>query len=146
MEDIMMVSNSLSFENALSLMLEKVKSQFEELADIVGTSLNSPEGTETYTLLIVIIGDDHKTKKPWLERADLIKLEYTQNQEMKRKSHALNEQIKNLQLDLKLKDKALQEANVKIETMESRIENVRKNVRLCYRIYCLVRYDIKARR
>ena len=63
---------------------------------------------------------------PWVVRIDEIKATLAINVEAERKLTQLNEEIQGLARALKIKDQNIQEATVKIELMERRLDAVKK--------------------
>ncbi|CEG82120.1 Putative Dynactin 1 [Rhizopus microsporus] len=78
------------------------------------------------------ISNETKTQKitigvsPWTQRASDMKAEIVINHDMERKLQQHSDEILKLIKDVKLKDQALQEAHVKIELLEKRMETVKK--------------------
>ncbi|EXX79593.1 Nip100p [Rhizophagus irregularis DAOM 197198w] len=87
----------------------------QEISNL-NNAINDPENT-TYVV---------KGEAPWNIRAKEIKAEALVNAEMERKAQQQQEEIRELIKEKKLKDQLLQEANVKIELLEKRMENVKK--------------------
>ncbi|KAJ1668652.1 hypothetical protein IW140_002061 [Coemansia sp. RSA 1813] len=63
---------------------------------------------------------------PWIKRAAQFKASLVQNADVERRTEALNEEIISLARELKLRDQALQEYNVKTEMLGKRAEIARK--------------------
>ena len=63
---------------------------------------------------------------PWVLRVDEIKAATAVNVEAERKVAQLNDEIQGLARTIKSKDQHIQEAGVKIELMERRIESAKK--------------------
>lgn len=63
---------------------------------------------------------------PWVRRVDDVKAALAVNVEAERKVAQLNEEMQGLVRNLKLKEQNVQEATVKIELMERRMETVKK--------------------
>lgn len=63
---------------------------------------------------------------PWIQRARDIKATKQIDSDLDRKFHLAQSEIKDLILQLKLKEKSLEEANVKIKLLDSRMGNVKK--------------------
>ncbi|KAF7721130.1 hypothetical protein EC973_005377 [Apophysomyces ossiformis] len=63
---------------------------------------------------------------PWVQRASDIKAEGVVNHDMERRLQQHSEEIVKLIKDIKLKDQALQEASVKVDLLEKRMEVARK--------------------
>ncbi|KAI8984000.1 dynein associated protein-domain-containing protein [Mycotypha africana] len=63
---------------------------------------------------------------PWTQRASDIKAEVVVNHELERKLQQHNEEIVKLVKDVRLKDQALQESEVKINLLEKRMEMARR--------------------
>ncbi|KAI7898739.1 dynein associated protein-domain-containing protein [Cokeromyces recurvatus] len=78
------------------------------------------------------ISNENKTEKiittvaPWVQRASDIKAEVIINHDMERKLQQHSDEIVKLIKDVKIKDQALQESNVKIELLKKRMEIVKK--------------------
>ncbi|KAG9306594.1 hypothetical protein G9A89_004791 [Geosiphon pyriformis] len=66
-----------------------------------------------------------KGESPWVIRSKNIKAEVVVNQETERKLQQSAEEIRELMKELKMKDQALQEGQVKIELLEKRIEHAK---------------------
>lgn len=69
---------------------------------------------------------DLPTEGPWIQRARDIKATKQIDNDLDRKFHLAQSEIKDLILQLKLKEKSLEEANVKIKLLDSRMGNVKK--------------------
>ena len=69
---------------------------------------------------------DLPTEGPWIQRAREIKATKQIDNDLDRKFHLAQSEIKDLILQLKLKEKSLEEANVKIKLLDSRMGNVKK--------------------
>ncbi|KAG1461217.1 hypothetical protein G6F46_004117 [Rhizopus delemar] len=65
---------------------------------------------------------------PWIQRASDIKAEVVVNHELEHKLQQHNEEIIKLIKDIKLKDQSLQEADVKINLLEKRMEVAKKEI------------------
>ncbi|CEG77110.1 hypothetical protein RMATCC62417_11909 [Rhizopus microsporus] len=65
---------------------------------------------------------------PWIQRASDIKAEVVVNHELEHKLQQHNEEIIKLIKDVKMKDQALQEADVKINLLEKRMETAKKEL------------------
>lgn len=65
-------------------------------------------------------------KKPWKERSEVLKAEVNENLDLERKLKTASEESSMLMRELKIKTDAVQEATVKIELYEKRIETLRK--------------------
>jgi TolA-binding protein len=63
---------------------------------------------------------------PWKQRAQEFKSEIMLTSDVDRRVQGLNDQILGLVKDIKLKERALQEAGTKVELLESRMENMKK--------------------
>jgi len=63
---------------------------------------------------------------PWIQRAREIKATKQIDTDLDHKFHLAQNEIKDLILQLKLKEKALEEAHVKIKLLDSRMGNVKK--------------------
>lgn len=63
---------------------------------------------------------------PWIKRAREIKATKETDSELDRKFQLAQSEIKDLILQLKLKEKSLEEAQVKIKLLDSRMGNVKK--------------------
>ncbi|GES86297.1 dynactin 1 [Rhizophagus clarus] len=87
----------------------------QEISNL-NNAINDPENT-TYVV---------KGEAPWNIRAKEIKAEALVNADMERKAQQQQEEIRELIKEKKLKDQLLQEANVKIELLEKRMEIVKK--------------------
>ncbi|KAJ3280259.1 hypothetical protein HK104_000788, partial [Borealophlyctis nickersoniae] len=68
-----------------------------------------------------------KAQAPWLSRAEKVKEGYIVNVEMEKKIEALDKEVVALLKELNEKEQSLQECTLKIEVLESRMENVRKH-------------------
>ncbi|CAG8559204.1 1862_t:CDS:10 [Ambispora leptoticha] len=66
-----------------------------------------------------------RSESPWVIRAKNIKAEVLVNLEMERKVQQSAEEIRELIKEVKLKDQALQEAQVKIDLQEKRLESMK---------------------
>ncbi|KAJ1671424.1 hypothetical protein EV182_007635, partial [Spiromyces aspiralis] len=62
---------------------------------------------------------------PWIKRAEQFKSSLVQNSDVERRIESLNEEIISLARELKLKEKEIQESNVKIEILERRGESIK---------------------
>ncbi|EIN14288.1 dynactin [Punctularia strigosozonata HHB-11173 SS5] len=69
-------------------------------------------------------------KAPWVVRIDEIKASLAVNLEAERKLAQLNDEVQGLVRGLKAKDQHIQEASVKIELMERRMEAVKKQAEM----------------
>ena len=69
---------------------------------------------------------DLPSEGPWVQRAREIKATKHIDNELDRKFQLAQSEIKDLILQLKLKEKSLEEANVKIKLLDSRMGNVKK--------------------
>ncbi|KAG0253457.1 hypothetical protein BG011_006358 [Mortierella polycephala] len=67
-----------------------------------------------------------KPDKVWVKRAKEMKAEVIINVDAEQKAQALQEQVLKFVRETKLKDQALQESNVKIELLEKRMEDFKK--------------------
>jgi DNA repair exonuclease SbcCD ATPase subunit len=76
----------------------------------------------TYKLTSV----DLPSEGPWIQRAREIKATKQVDNELDRKFQLAQSEIKDLILQLKLKEKSLEEAHVKIKLLDSRMGNVKK--------------------
>ncbi|KAI8993123.1 dynein associated protein-domain-containing protein [Pilobolus umbonatus] len=65
---------------------------------------------------------------PWIQRASDIKAEVVVNHELEHKLQQHNEEIIKLIKDVKMKDQALQESDVKISLLERRMDSAKKEV------------------
>ncbi|GAA5800673.1 hypothetical protein HPULCUR_006109 [Helicostylum pulchrum] len=65
---------------------------------------------------------------PWIQRASDIKAEVVINHELEHKLQQHNEEIIKLIKDVRLKDQALQESDVKVSLLEKRMETAKKEV------------------
>jgi len=63
---------------------------------------------------------------PWIQRAREMKATKQLDSDLDRKFHLAQSEIKDLILQLKLKEKSLEEAHVKIKLLDSRMGNVKK--------------------
>lgn len=80
-------------------------------------------------LLISIFPTNHtlvSTIPPWVVRVDEIKASLAVNVEAERKVTQLNEEIQELARNIRSRDQTIQEAGVKIELMERRMDAVKK--------------------
>ncbi|KAL7753955.1 3',5'-cyclic-nucleotide phosphodiesterase [Sorochytrium milnesiophthora] len=71
---------------------------------------------------------------PWVLRSKELKTKQAVNAEMDRKIEALNERVVSLLRDVKARDQALQEAQVKAELMESRMDSSRRETHVHERL------------
>ncbi|CAG8748680.1 37730_t:CDS:10 [Gigaspora margarita] len=78
--------------------------------------INDPDKAETVA----------KHEAPWVIRSKELKAEVIINVDMERKLQQSGEKMQELLKDMKLKDQALQEAGVKIELLERRVEIVKQ--------------------
>jgi dynactin 1 len=69
-------------------------------------------------------------KAPWVIRVDEVKASLAVNLEAERKVAQLNDEVQGLVRGLKAKDQHIQEASVKIELMERRMEAVKKQAEM----------------
>ncbi|ORZ17984.1 dynein associated protein-domain-containing protein [Absidia repens] len=78
------------------------------------------------------VENDHKKDKivtsvsPWIQRASDMKAEVMVNHDLERKLQQHNDEIIRLIKDVKLKDQSLQEASVKVDLLERRMEFAKK--------------------
>jgi dynactin 1 len=76
------------------------------------------------TLLLTLV--DLPSDGPWIQRAREIKATKQLDSDLDHKFHLAQSEIKDLILQLKLKEKSLEEAHVKIKLLDSRMGNVKK--------------------
>ncbi|KAL1934362.1 hypothetical protein VTP01DRAFT_6544 [Rhizomucor pusillus] len=90
--------------------------------------------TNELNTTVTRVENDNKMDKittgiaPWIQRASDMKAEVVVSHDMERKLQQHSEEILKLIKDVKLKDQALQEANVKVELLEKRMVTAKKQV------------------
>ncbi|KAI7878238.1 hypothetical protein K492DRAFT_133006 [Lichtheimia hyalospora FSU 10163] len=87
--------------------------------------------TELSTTLKRVENDNRMDKiatgiPPWVQRASDMKAEVVINHDLERKLQQHNDEIYKLVKDIKLKDQALQEASIKVDLLEKRMEAAKK--------------------
>jgi chromosome segregation ATPase len=83
-----------------------------------------PSNVSPYQVSLILV--DLPTEGPWIQRARDIKATKQIDNDLDRKFHLAQSEIKDLILQLKLKEKSLEESNVKIKLLDSRMGNVKK--------------------
>src|SRR3981189_1298084 len=83
-----------------------------------------PSNVSSYQVSLILV--DLPTEGPWIHRARAIKATKQIDNDLDRKFHLAQSEIKDLILQLKLKEKSLEEAHVKIKLLDSRMGNVKK--------------------
>ncbi|CAO3626644.1 unnamed protein product [Cunninghamella echinulata] len=123
---------------SLSALQQIVKDKADEILDIPESSLWEASLkilkslTSELTTTLQRIENDHKKEKiateisPWIQRASDMKAEVLVNHDLERKLQQHNDELVKLIKDVKLKDQSLQEANVKIDLLERRMEFAKK--------------------
>ncbi|CAO3617130.1 unnamed protein product [Cunninghamella blakesleeana] len=117
---------------------QMVKDKADEILDIPESSLWEASLkilkslTSELTTTLQRIEDDHKKEKiatgisPWIQRASDMKAEVLVNHDLERKLQQHKDELVKLIKDIKLKDQTLQEASVKIDLLERRMEFAKK--------------------
>ncbi|KAJ2660414.1 hypothetical protein IWW48_002999 [Coemansia sp. RSA 1200] len=122
--------------------LKRLLQDINDIAqDVFGASDAVPMGlalgtsqrlTKELTSALAHVGNSANVSKiepseaPWIRRAAQFKASLIQNTDVERRTEALNEEIISLARELKLRDQALQEYNVKTEMLEKRADVARK--------------------
>ncbi|KAI9322335.1 hypothetical protein BX666DRAFT_604794 [Dichotomocladium elegans] len=125
-------------EISLSLIQQIVYNKADEILEIAETSLwegclrTLKSLSNELNATITRVDNDNKMDKivtgiaPWIQRASDMKAEVVVSHDMERKLQQHTEEILKLIKDIKLKDQALQESNVKVELLEKRMVVVKK--------------------
>ncbi|KAJ2762142.1 hypothetical protein H4S06_000825 [Coemansia sp. BCRC 34490] len=122
--------------------LKRLLQDINDIAqDVFGASDAVPMGlalgtsqrlTKELTSALAHVGNNANVSKvepseaPWIRRAAQFKASLVQNTDVERRTETLNEEIISLARELKLRDQALQEYNVKTEMLEKRADVARK--------------------
>ena len=131
--------------DSLQTCLSAVSKEYPGLGPEVISGLTKRINTLTTTInnFILLVNDIDKTieripsripsdivelpsEGPWIQRAREIKATKQIDTDLDHKFHLAQNEIKDLILQLKLKEKALEEAHVKIKLLDSRMGNVKK--------------------
>jgi len=131
--------------DSLQACLSAVSKEYPGLGPEVIRGLTKRINTLTTTInnFILLVNDIDKTieripsripsdivelppEGPWIQRAREIKATKQIDTDLDHKFHLAQNEIKDLILQLKLKEKALEEAHVKIKLLDSRMGNVKK--------------------
>ncbi|KAG1227471.1 hypothetical protein G6F35_002586 [Rhizopus arrhizus] len=109
------------FEMTESSMWESALRTLKSLTNELQTTYTQVENDEKLDKITTKVA-------PWIQRASDIKAEVVINHELEHKLQQHNEEIIKLIKDVKFKDQALQEADVKINLLEKRMEVAKKEI------------------
>ncbi|KAF7727233.1 hypothetical protein EC973_007846 [Apophysomyces ossiformis] len=117
--DILEIAESSMWEGCL----KTLNSLINELKNTTTRVENDNKMDKSNQRLAALVSSD---VPPWLQRASDMQAEVVVSHDMERKLQQHGEEIVKLIKDIKLKDQALQEASVKVELLEKRMETVKK--------------------
>lgn len=125
-------------EISLGIIQQIVYSKADEILEIAESTMwegclrTLKSLTNELTATITRIDNDNKMDKiatgiaPWIQRASDMKAEVVVSHDMERKLQQHSDEIVKLIKDIKMKDQALQESNVKVEWLEKRMTVAKK--------------------